>query len=242
MIFTYLYFCDYFRFPSANEYENCEINTHLYCRNFNLNLMFPIIAFRITACVTYRYKTSIEFEVPQFLIRILYINIYSMITFMTLIETETSEIFQCWRYNTFNISLLNFTLIYLIGLFIMFICLPITTICIPMLIYRYYQNFMEFLAFNKAKKERMSIIRNLLSNNYTAELFPDRTECAICLQVFEENGKCSCIVTMLPCEGRHCFHTKCIKKWLNKDNVCPYCRDEITNAKCIELKRKKSGF
>ena len=70
----------------------------------------------------------------------------------------------------------------------MFVCLPITTICIPMLIYRYYQSFMEFLAYNKAKKERLLVSRNLYTRQYTKDQFPDRTECAICLNLFEENG------------------------------------------------------
>ncbi|CAH0559960.1 unnamed protein product [Brassicogethes aeneus] len=43
-----------------------------------------------------------------------------------------------------------------------------------------------------------------------------KEECAICLEDFETR-ELSC---------GHVFHTKCISKWLQYNNTCPFCRKE----------------
>lgn len=43
-------------------------------------------------------------------------------------------------------------------------------------------------------------------------------ECPICIEDFEINKKC----ITLNCS--HTFHSICIRNWLKKKNICPYCR------------------
>ena len=44
--------------------------------------------------------------------------------------------------------------------------------------------------------------------------------CLICI----ENYKCNELKRILP-KCKHCFHKKCIDKWLKKSATCPVCRD-----------------
>jgi hypothetical protein len=56
---------------------------------------------------------------------------------------------------------------------------------------------------------------------------PDQqTECAICLEDFEEGGP----VVSLQCAGAHTFHKDCIETWLNHEAVCPLCKFELPTA------------
>lgn len=45
--------------------------------------------------------------------------------------------------------------------------------------------------------------------------------CCICMDEFTEK------VVILPCKA-HFFHENCIAKWMEKQNVCPVCRHEVT--------------
>ncbi|XP_020257459.1 RING-H2 finger protein ATL56-like [Asparagus officinalis] len=48
------------------------------------------------------------------------------------------------------------------------------------------------------------------------------SECAVCLEVFEDGDKCR----MLPqCE--HSFHVDCVDSWLLRAAVCPTCRASV---------------
>ena len=47
--------------------------------------------------------------------------------------------------------------------------------------------------------------------------------------------KASSIIKILPCG--HAFHKKCIKKWLEKNNTCPYCNYDI--KKDIEERKEE---
>lgn len=47
--------------------------------------------------------------------------------------------------------------------------------------------------------------------------------CSICLDVYLPDD----YVTMLPCDERHAFHTKCIEAWLDKSNRCPLCKKKV---------------
>jgi hypothetical protein len=45
-------------------------------------------------------------------------------------------------------------------------------------------------------------------------------ECAICYTAFEDGDR----VGSLPCD--HVFHVECLKMWLKRQNVCPFCRKD----------------
>lgn len=46
----------------------------------------------------------------------------------------------------------------------------------------------------------------------------------ICWSDFEETD----MVTPLPCDIRHYFHTECIENWLQTKNNCPLCKTDVT--------------
>ena len=49
------------------------------------------------------------------------------------------------------------------------------------------------------------------------------TECAICLEEFKGIDM---IKAFTKCE--HIFHKKCLKSWLQRSNVCPLCKHDLT--------------
>ena len=59
-----------------------------------------------------------------------------------------------------------------------------------------------------------------LSRAFDPFRFSDHAECAICLMNFERDE----MVTALPCDYRHYFHTQCILNWSDKQSACPLCK------------------
>ena len=49
---------------------------------------------------------------------------------------------------------------------------------------------------------------------------PADDECAICMAKYKANDE----VVQLPCEGKHCFHKRCLMEWFERQPVCPTCR------------------
>ncbi|OEL29458.1 hypothetical protein BAE44_0009522 [Dichanthelium oligosanthes] len=51
--------------------------------------------------------------------------------------------------------------------------------------------------------------------------------CSICLEDFEDGEE----IGVVPCWGRHEFHTNCITKWLGQySNMCPLCRHALPTS------------
>jgi hypothetical protein len=48
-------------------------------------------------------------------------------------------------------------------------------------------------------------------------------DCSICLASFDLGE----MVTMLPCDQKHSFHTPCIQEWLERQNSCPLCQKMV---------------
>ena len=49
--------------------------------------------------------------------------------------------------------------------------------------------------------------------------------CAICLEQFrEDDGK---LIAELNCNSKHIFHVNCLYEWVDKNDVCPMCREPI---------------
>jgi len=56
-------------------------------------------------------------------------------------------------------------------------------------------------------------------------VFTDRKEvtskeCSVCLSDFDLGE----LVMTLPCDGKHSFHSQCIRQWLERQNSCPLCQ------------------
>lgn len=52
------------------------------------------------------------------------------------------------------------------------------------------------------------------------------TDCPICKMEYEPNSE----ITILPCEGRHYYHTECINEWIEMSKKCPICKVDIEDA------------
>merc|ERR1712228_461748 len=46
--------------------------------------------------------------------------------------------------------------------------------------------------------------------------------CAICLADFEHGEQ----LVVMPCDGSHTFHPKCLRHWLTRSTTCPCCRED----------------
>ena len=57
------------------------------------------------------------------------------------------------------------------------------------------------------------------------KLDEEKKKCLICLEIFKEGDN----TIILPCI--HIFHSDCIKKWLQKQKVCPLCKYKIDSFK-----------
>ena len=69
----------------------------------------------------------------------------------------------------------------------------------------------------KLKKEKMN--KKLWTKNEKGVL--EAPTCCICLNVMKDK----CDVTKLKCN--HLFHFKCLEKWVENKEVCPFCRGKI---------------
>lgn len=55
--------------------------------------------------------------------------------------------------------------------------------------------------------------------------------CVVCLDTIDDANR-----HFLPCT--HCFHDKCIKRWIKKKRVCPTCKISIDRDEKTPLKGK----
>lgn len=80
-------------------------------------------------------------------------------------------------------------------------------------------NTLEYPDFEDVKIVLTSEEFNKIVKKYKVE---SKKDCSICMEELEEDS------SILPC--KHCYHTKCIKQWLCKENVkCPVCRNDMRN-------------
>ena len=82
---------------------------------------------------------------------------------------------------------------------------------------------------------------NLQNNNSNLQINIDNRQssndnqkvCSICLSEFLDDE----MVCKLP-ECNHVFHKDCIQKWLERNHICPFCRNDIKRA----IRRKKRAL
>ena len=63
--------------------------------------------------------------------------------------------------------------------------------------------------------------------------YKEHKECVICLEDFGQDD----MVTPLPCDKRHYFHSKCIEEWSQNNNTCPLCK-AVYNSELLEAAYK----
>jgi len=97
--------------------------------------------------------------------------------------------------------------------------------------------------FGQNLSQRAPAALSRLSRAFDPFRFSEHSECAICLMNFERDE----LVTALPCDYRHYFHTHCILNWSEKQSACPLCKkyfamssiQDFNNRLTIETDRQR---
>jgi len=69
---------------------------------------------------------------------------------------------------------------------------------------------------------------------YDADKFKTYNECCICFVEFNADS----MITPLPCNIKHYFHTDCIESWLKTKQECPLCRQKVTLEDLEQFSKK----
>ena len=104
-----------------------------------------------------------------------------------------------------------------ISLLIVCICI-FCTLCFICIVIATYANYQEYKKI-KRNKPYKKIIYNT-NNDFTTEN-EDDVNCSICLDNFEIGS----MICELKC--KHYYHKECIDEWLNENNTCPNCRNNV---------------
>jgi hypothetical protein len=133
--------------------------------------------------------------------------------------------------NLLVINMVNFEAVLIVGCFsavhVLFVAF-ILMIILPVFCYAEYKRYQQRTLHTRRTK---TLLSSLITKQYEKAIFgKEIQECAICLDYFNENEKC--LVTPLPCNNKHIFHSKCINEWFLKQNKCPLCKTDITSYDC----------
>lgn len=134
-----------------------------------------------------------------------------------------------------SVSMLTFDLTMIIGCFsavnILFV-LMVIMIILPIIAYQSWKSYRQRTEYTRMTK---SLFKTLIVQPYNQTRFRGVTECAICLDEYTPESK----VTPLPCKNTnlHVFHSECIKKWFQKENKCPLCKEYVTVYDCKNLSK-----
>lgn len=83
----------------------------------------------------------------------------------------------------------------------------------------------------KLKLKKIKMCKDLFTINDNGK--SEKPTCCICLGVMKLNDD----VTLLKCQ--HLFHFKCLDKWVESKEACPFCRGKIEFGKIKDFKKKK---
>tara|TARA_B110000208_G_scaffold189922_1_gene252598 strand:- start:1941 stop:2336 length:396 start_codon:yes stop_codon:yes gene_type:complete len=81
-------------------------------------------------------------------------------------------------------------------------------------------NFLGYLLYFTAEKEKNNLIKQFLKKNNFKGVIEGDNRCSICLENIDKKNM-FCFK-----ECKHSFHIECIKKWINYNKNCPICRKE----------------
>ena len=66
---------------------------------------------------------------------------------------------------------------------------------------------------------------NSKSREYKKDRDGEDAECSICLQNFKDEP--DKMIAELNCSSKHVFHKDCLIQWVEKNDICPLCREKI---------------
>lgn len=80
----------------------------------------------------------------------------------------------------------------------------------------------EQIKKEKLNKRLTEYIYSSYCEKYNVKLEP----CVICTVEFNDKD----IISQLPCNEKHCYHSECIRQWADKKTICPLCRNNILSS------------
>ena len=83
----------------------------------------------------------------------------------------------------------------------------------------------------KLKLKKIKMCKDLYIKNDNGKI--EKPTCCICLGVMKLNDD----IVLLKCQ--HLFHFKCLEKWVETKEACPFCRGKIEFGKIIKKKEEK---
>ena len=90
--------------------------------------------------------------------------------------------------------------------------LLVMLVILILLLFAYWSGKWRNCHCHQGSRSKM-VIKRLGISSYDPSVYKSESHCAICMDEFTPN----CDLTVLPCDERHYFHTKCIQKWLEID-------------------------
>lgn len=217
-----------------------------------------IFLIRIDKCLTfvsiYFKKSSLEFETTIVLLLIYLMNFIKAETVETsnYFWTVTEVVFYGILIANLLAYLYSFTIILFFGLMILYLVLRggggqnnlglninsrgLTEEQLQAIEDKLYREVKEENIFepNNNNNDQMQIdIAPNDGDGLNQDLKENEKVCSICLNEFQDEE----IVSKLP-ECKHIFHKECIREWLLRNHICPFCRNDVKKA----LRRKKRAM
>eukprot|EP00347_Sterkiella_histriomuscorum_P014851 403359283 len=227
LLFGYLLFCLWY-FPKD---KNCSINDTTFLWNVCWWILFPLIVLRQ---IMKSYVTSLSYVRYNALFQLAEVH-----NFFSFGAASISGIIQLTPYNYEcyvqpQPNFINFHLIVLYGIGRAMIITVIAALVVffsPCIIFTAYSLHRQRQQQRVVKED---LIKNIFKVNFSRQIFPDTTDCAICLGDLQENE----IVTPLPCDMRHVYHSDCIIDWFKQNNSCPLCKAEVSKSGMKQIKQQ----
>ena len=85
----------------------------------------------------------------------------------------------------------------------------------------------------KIKLKKIKMCKDLYTTNDNGK--SEKPTCCICLGIMKLNDE----VTLLKCQ--HLFHFKCLDKWVETKEACPFCRGKIEFGKIVKKTKKEDA-
>ena len=224
IILMYLTTCVYFMNLSPDFSARCQLDPRLHTIHFIMLVLWPTVVARLFIYVKMRNANYTSMQNSLFFLNAFYNITYGAWTIYNIVKiTQLPNSSQC-KSNGTSLLELNYEVVIIFGVFPALITCFFATIglfCAPYIAYLVYQNRQhENSRLNRTK----NMISRLMRTKYDSNVFQTQESCMICLIDFDEDS----LVTPLPCDIRHYFHTTCIEQWLMVNASCPLCKSPVT--------------
>ena len=224
VILVYLTGCVYLLDLSVNFNVNCALNPKLHTLHFIMFVLWPTVCVRLLIYLQLRNANYVRMQNCLFFLNMFYNISYGVWTTYNFVQILQLPHDRSCKSNGTNLLELNYEVIIIFGVFpalITAFCFTIGVLCAPYIGYLLYQNWRDA---NMRMNATRNMVERLFRTKYDSNVFSTQEACLICLINFDENS----LVTPLPCDIRHYFHTQCIEQWLIINARCPLCKSAVT--------------